>query len=687
MMKERFLLAAGRIAEVEKEERLREPYRTYFQKTAVFLSLLVRTYEFVESGEMDQAPLAELQERNHKLYEDILPAGYETSYANPAFAVGIFGEEMGKIVAFLTAELRSLIAYAHEGQLAFMTYRMELFLEVYGVFTAEEEGMLPEAEAIRQILYWFASDYAEEAAEEKIAGMVDASKDFAGKLVMERDLKDLRYLYYYGEYVTENEIRTAEHLLALPEETIQLMAGTMTEGYRKGFETTGKDMTKKKTVNIRYCLGFERMVRQAVVNFAEWGLQPVLYRAQASVIDGKGVQRIGYFGAIPNKQYDYDHKDDLALLWDRQLMTRRLEGLQTAYEGYKKQAGLFGGPAVIEVFGEEPCSLVNKEEAPRLSEQQQQWMVEYTSAAGEMQNRYIPGEERSFTIIAFPIPGIGEKFREIFDETIRINTLDYSLYRDIQQTIIDVLDQGEYVLVKGMGANRTDLKICLPKITDPSRETVFENCVADVNIPVGEVFTSPRLAGTEGILHVTRVFLNELEYQDMTFTVKEGMITDYDCGNFDTQAENRSYVKEHVLHHHTSLPMGEFAIGTNTTAYMAGKKYGIAHCFPILIAEKTGPHFAFGDTCYSHAEDVPVYNANGKEIIARDNEISLLRKQGSAQAYYNCHTDITIPYDELGELTVVLAAGERIPIIAEGRFVLAGCEELNRPLEQQLKDA
>ena len=53
------------------------------------------------------------------------------------------------------------------------------------------------------------------------------------------------------------------------------------------------------------------------------------------------------------------------------------------------------------------------------------------------------------------------------------------------------------------------------------------------------------------------------------------------------------------------------------------QKYKIQSRLPILIAEKTGPHFAFGDTCYSWAEDTPVYNRDGKEVIARDNEVSL----------------------------------------------------------------
>ena len=45
---------------------------------------------------------------------------------------------------------------------------------------------------------------------------------------------------------------------------------------------------------------------------------------------------------------------------------------------------------------------------------------------------------------------------------------------------------------------------------------------------------------------------------------------------------------------------------------------------------------------------------------------------------------ITIPYDELGEVSVVTMTEEVIPIIEEGRFVLAGCEELNAPFDQEL---
>ena len=128
--------------------------------------------------------------------------------------------------------------------------------------------------------------------------------------------------------------------------------------------------------------------------------------------------------------------------------------------------------------------------------------------------------------------------------------------------------------------------------------------------------------------------------------------------------------------------IGEFAIGTNTTAYVMAEKYGIAEKLPILIAEKMGPHFAVGDTCYSFSEDQKLYNPDGKEIVAKDNSCSILRKEDMSKAYFNCHTDITLPYKELALLEVISKEGEKIEIIRDGRFVLAGTEELNRPFEE-----
>ncbi|MBQ9989589.1 MAG: leucyl aminopeptidase, partial [Lachnospiraceae bacterium] len=111
-------------------------------------------------------------------------------------------------------------------------------------------------------------------------------------------------------------------------------------------------------------------------------------------------------------------------------------------------------------------------------------------------------------------------------------------------------------------------------------------------------------------------------------------------------------------------------------------KYQLEKLLPILIAEKTGPHFAIGDTCFSWEEEKATYNPDGRQIMAKENECSAKRRENPGEAYFNCHTDITIPYDELGLLAAMEAGGTNHPIIEKGRFVLKTCEELNKPFDE-----
>ena len=682
MTEMRYELAIERIENIKGENTVSEKYRDYFRTLADFALLVDKLKEKIENGEYYKFSIEELACWNTHLYDDVLGEHYKTSYANPVFATEKFGIEYGRLLSFLYTELRGAIPYAFEKKTEYLDILFELFIEVYNQFEEEKE---PEYEHVRQTIYWYASDYCDVFLADRIKEQIDPEDNFAVDLIMNSDLNDVRYLYYYGEYVSENEKRTAMHLNELPLETIQKMADVYTEGYRVGFVNTGKDLSKKATVNIRYTLGFERVIRIAIENFRKMGLKPTIYRAGVSVLTKRQHLKIGYYGGIANKQYEYDHKDDQALILDRQFMERKLEVMRTTYEQYKDLARRHAGPACMETFGEEPFTPVSKSEAVKLNDKQKEIALEYDSKSSQLVNSYIPGDERSFTIVAYPVPEIGDQYEEIFDEIIKINTLDAKVYEKVQQTIIDALDQGTSVHILGNNGNHTDLRVQLYKLKDPKKETIFENCVADVNIPVGEVFTSPVLEGTNGVLHVSQVYLNELLYKDLEVTFSNGMVADYSCKNFEHELENKEYILDNVLYRHPTLPLGEFAIGTNTTAYVAAKKYNIADKMPILIAEKMGPHFAVGDTCYSWAEDIKVYNPNGKEIVARDNSVSIQRKEDVSAAYFHCHTDITIPYEELKSITVECADGKEIEIIRDGIFVLPGTEILNEPLKNSNK--
>ena len=682
MTEMRYELAIERIENIKGENTVSEKYRDYFRTLADFALLVDKLKEKIENGEYYKFSIEELECWNTHLYDDVLGEHYKTSYANPAFATEKFGIEYGRLLSFLYTELRGVIPYAFEKKTEYLDILFELFIEVYNQFEEENE---PEYEHVRQTIYWYASDYCDVFLADRIKEQIDPEDNFAADLIMNSDFNDVRYLYYYGEYVSENEKRTAMHLNELPLETIQKMADVYTEGYRIGFVNTGKNLSKKATVNIRYTLGFERVIRIAIENFRKMGLKPTIYRAGVSVLTKRQHLKIGYYGGIANKQYEYDHKDDQALILDRQFMERKLEVMRTTYEQYKDLARRHAGPACMETFGEEPFTPVSKSEAVKLNDKQKKISLEYDSKSSQIVNSYIPGDERSFTIVAYPVPEIGDQYEEIFDEIIKINTLDAKVYEKVQQTIIDALDQGTSVHILGNNGNHTDLRVQLYKLKDPKKETIFENCVADVNIPVGEVFTSPVLEGTNGVLHVSQVYLNELLYKDLEVTFSNGMVADYSCKNFEHELENKEYFLDNVLYRHPTLPLGEFAIGTNTTAYVAAKKYNIADKMPILIAEKMGPHFAVGDTCYSWAEDIKVYNPNGKEIVARDNSVSIQRKEDVSAAYFHCHTDITIPYEELKSITVECADGKEIEIIRDGIFVLPGTEILNEPLKNSNK--
>lgn len=682
MTEMRYELAIERIENIKGENTVSEKYRDYFRTLADFALLVDKLKEKIENGEYYKFSIEELECWNTHLYDDVLGEHYKTSYANPAFATEKFGIEYGRLLSFLYTELRGVIPYAFEKKTEYLDILFELFIEVYNQFEEENE---PEYEHVRQTIYWYASDYCDVFLADRIKEQIDPEDNFAADLIMNSDFNDVRYLYYYGEYVSENEKRTAMHLNELPLETIQKMADVYTEGYRIGFVNTGKNLSKKTTVNIRYTLGFERVIRIAIENFRKMGLKPTIYRAGVSVLTKRQHLKIGYYGGIANKQYEYDHKDDQALILDRQFMERKLEVMRTTYEQYKDLARRHAGPACMETFGEEPFTPVSKSEAVKLNDKQKEISLEYDSKSSQIVNSYIPGDERSFTIVAYPVPEIGDQYEEIFDEIIKINTLDAKVYEKVQQTIIDALDQGTSVHILGNNGNHTDLRVQLYKLKDPKKETIFENCVADVNIPVGEVFTSPVLEGTNGVLHVSQVYLNELLYKDLEVTFSNGMVADYSCKNFEHELENKEYFLDNVLYRHPTLPLGEFAIGTNTTAYVAAKKYNIADKMPILIAEKMGPHFAVGDTCYSWAEDIKVYNPNGKEIVARDNSVSIQRKEDVSAAYFHCHTDITIPYEELKSITVECADGKEIEIIRDGIFVLPGTEILNEPLKNSNK--
>ena len=678
----RYELARDRIREIPDDTaQMKQVYLDFFVEKSKYISYALEVFDGLQDGGMSYSALSsdELKSINHELYKDILGSNYDRSYSNPDFAEKKFGV-MGRAFSYISAELQGLPGYIYDGKTECIVYLLELFLEIYSMFGDET----PKLSDIEKAIYYYAFDYIEFFAYDRMCDSFIPERGTAYQILADNsfdDPEDVRYLYGYGEYISDTEISLAKHLASMDDEKLDKLSKTFTDGFRRGFDMMNIDFTGKNSVCIRYHIGQERIVKRAMKYFDEMGLKTIIMRYALNRGLRKGVIKQGFEGKSPNMQFEFDHRNDDYLFLDSRYADRRINAAKNSSEKLSDYFAGFAGPAVIESFGEELFSPVVKESAAVYSDEQQTLKMKIYGKLGEISNEFLPGDSYSFSIIAFPLPDIGDDFSDIFEETAEINSLDNAKYVKIQQSIIDVLDTSETVHVEGMNDNRTDMTVQMRHLEDPKTQTQFENCTADVNIPLGEVFTSPVLKGTNGVLNVSGAYLNGYFFKDIELVFKDGVVTDYSCKNFDDESKGKQYIKDNILFSHDFLPLGEFAIGTNTLAYSMARKYNILEKLPILIVEKTGPHFAVGDTCYSHAEDHAVFNPDGKEIVSRENDFSLLRDTEPEKAYFNCHTDITIPYNELGRLYAVDSEGNETDIIVNGRFVLPGTEELNKALD------
>jgi len=638
-------------------------FQNFFYHSADFLLKMIELESKLDDDYFQNTGIEELRRVNYNNYAELLPEKYDNSFANPAYCHMLFGAEFGSLMSYYYTIIRSslLCAYQHK------QYRLCQLAEnlVAGYKMVRENPIV--FETLKQHVLLLTTEKLTKKLTDSFEEKYNPKYRFVHEIVENADLTDFRYLYRYGLFVTDFEAKTAKFLNKYSKVKIAKLAEEVAAAYVRGFTNDGKDMSKKSTILISYCLGQEMIIRELIKELAKYNLKPVF--------------ALDYLeGAKANKQYSYDHRFDSALYFDKKFASRKTKSLHTACEQSKELLSAYSGPLFFEKFGEIPFAPVNKKENLTLSPEQQKVMQEYKNSMSEIMDGYIPSAETSFCIIAFPSPEIGAQFEKIFEDTLEINMQDSKRYEVLQDIIIEALDKADFVHVKGKGSNQTDIKVKLPKIKHHDKQTNFCNCVADVNIPVGEVFTSPQLKGTNGVLHLKETYLNDFKYVDLKLVFKDGYITEYHCKNFTAEAENKKYIEENLIFPHATLPLGEFAIGTNTMAYVVAKKYNIVDLLPILIVEKMGPHFAIGDTCYSWQEDRKIFNhTTGKEIIAKDNERSKLRTDDVNKAYTNCHTDITLPYDALEFITAVDKDGNKVDIIADGRFVLAGVEELNRP--------
>jgi hypothetical protein len=119
-------------------------------------------------------------------------------------------------------------------------------------------------------------------------------------------------------------------------------------------------------------------------------LMVTFLRAPYRLVNKSANRKSGYTGAIPNMQFDYDHRNDIGLFLDDEYVSKRLRAMQEAYEAVKDLARLYAGPAVVETFGDQPFEPKPCRNAVTLSRAQQEKLAYMRNEGVKISNRYIP---------------------------------------------------------------------------------------------------------------------------------------------------------------------------------------------------------------------------------------------------------------------------------------------------------
>ena len=593
-----------------------------------------------------------MTEENREQMMCRLSPAYENSMQNPEKAEEIY-PGAGKWYAVIQAEASGIAENLMIGQKD-MAQAREKLLEKAGQIVEKEENS---ADELRRLWKTFLLETATVREMDFVKSMVCIGEENPYETVLEKaDNSTADWMEEYGLPVTETDKKMMRFWFGLEKEKLQAMGKSIADAFLHGFISQSRDRRERKRVRFYYQIGQEALAREVVKALKEKGLTPVITAPHT-------------LHAL--NQWQADHQFDHSVVMDEELFQAEWKAYETAMYFYEKELKDTCGMIGIDQFGMESVIYTHGEHALQPDEGSRNWKTKLEQKKRDLESQWIRPSEISFCKVAFPNLLVGERFEEIFEDFFQMNVEESEPFEKLQQVLIDGLDTCDIAEIKGCNGNETDIRISLWPIKDPTKETKFLNCGGDLNIPYGEVFTTPKLAGTTGLYHVEEICLKGIFYHDLRLTFQDGWVVDANC------REGKEYVMNRLLYPNEKITMGEFAVGSNTKAYAIAHKYQLGDRLPILIYEKMGPHIAIGDPCFARSEDAPIYNMyDHKEMVCRENEITAERNT-KENIYFGNHVDITLPYHQVEYLRGIRKDGTIVSFIENGRFVLKGTEGLN----------
>lgn len=595
--------------------------------------------------------------------------GYETSFTNPRHAVEILGKSAGILFSGLYNALINRHFSAIRQQTETFVLSRQAVLELIDTLGAYLSGAAPEfdivVDGVEKSLRRVFQDNTRIGGTDAIRNLVPEYNRQI-RLLEKFDSLGERILWCRPWKYHAEALEVMRSLLDVEPELLRVTARELVAGFKRAVSNAGLELNPGDIVNFHFCEGMEPLVCRIIDELRCADVRVVLTCSPA---------------VRDNHQENYDHRNDHHMALTPDFIEEYAVLMDSVYGEHAPDLSAIKGNMMCEFFGED---LYNPEQhgvcLPFVADAQKAFHDRLVSVTV----KYMPPGRQSFTVCALPHPHLGPDTPELLRKSLGLLTLPLDVWGPAQERLIETLDRADRVRIVGTRGSRSDMTVTFRNPDDPAKQTVFANVLADLNFPVGEVFTTPALKGTDGTLHIPgTLFFAGLPYKEFTLVYRDGRIADYGCSNFDDPARGRQYIEENLFRKRESLPMGEFAIGTNRILDRMVRDHSIpSQKLSVLLIEKMGPHFAFGDTCFLMREDQDCINPDGRDVVARYNEISEPAEgRTPADRYFFVHVDVTLPYEYTGTIKAHMRdsgePGEWIDIFRDNEFVLPGMEALN----------
>ena len=271
-----------------------------------------------------------------------------------------------------------------------------------------------------------------------------------------------------------------------PPEHVQHIAEHIVSAFLHGFLSQSRDRRDRTHVRMYYCVGQEALVQAVLRVLDARGLRPILLRPHCLSRGGT---------------YAMKHSADRAACLSEKSLAALLDALAAAYDRYAAVLSDTCGMIGIDQFGARGGVAQMPPEQYQPSAARRARLASYEDFNRRQDTRYLAPSDISFCKIAFPNALFGASLPPLFDAFYALNTTESDCYERLQQMIIDVLDTCCCVRVSGAAGNQTELSIRTRLPEHPEVQTAYLNCGGDLNVPHGELFTTPLLTGSDSPLY------------------------------------------------------------------------------------------------------------------------------------------------------------------------------------------